>query len=219
MKLKMIVVDVEPTRAQKRLLKIGVPALFLATASVALAGVPHTFTAGQTVKAMDMNDNFNALDMRLTTVEALPTVVAASATNTGNVPPNTAAFTDIPGMSVTINLAKASLVQFNAIGTQRTTDTNATTICHVGYRYVVDGAPMTNSDPTWGQHINVSNGAYTWHSTWAVAQSATLAAGMHTIKVQAVNPSPNGGCYVCAESNGTQTAYDSCTLNVNATSQ
>jgi hypothetical protein len=217
MKLKMIVVDVEPTRAQKRLVKIGIAALFLATASVALAGVPHTFTAGQTVKAMEMNDNFSSLDARLTAVEAIPVSLAASATNTGNVPPNTATWTNIPGMSVTINLAKASLVQTNAVGVQRTVDQNASTLCHVGYRFVVDGTPK--GDPSWGQHIQVNNGANSWHETWGVADFGTLAAGMHTIQVQAVNPAPYGGCYVCAEVGGSQTAYDSCTLNVNATSQ
>lgn len=71
MKLKMYVVDFEiPRAAKKRALLIGIPlfALF-GLGAVAMAMVPHSFTNGQVLTATDLNDDFNALDTRLTAVE------------------------------------------------------------------------------------------------------------------------------------------------------
>jgi hypothetical protein len=142
---------------------------------------------------------------------------ASEVTRTGAIAPNTSTWTTIPGLSVTFSLAHSSLVQFTGNGTQRTTDSNASTFCHVGYRYVVDGD--ARGDAMWGQRIQVNNGAYEWHSIWTVIDSAVLGAGSHTVAVQAINPSPNGSCYVCAEGDGTQAAYDACTLRVQAVPQ
>jgi hypothetical protein len=69
MKIKLIVVDLQLSRLQKR---IGLGVLGLATiaaASVALA-MPTTFVSGQVLKAADLNANFVELNARLTTLEA-----------------------------------------------------------------------------------------------------------------------------------------------------
>jgi hypothetical protein len=61
MRLKVFVVDFEvPARAKRWALTLGLPALVLSVAAVALAG-PVSFTDGQTLKAADLNANFGYL--------------------------------------------------------------------------------------------------------------------------------------------------------------
>jgi len=131
-----------------------------------------------------------------------------SATNSGFVG-QVSSWTDIPGLGVTINLASSALVQLTAGGVQR----NQTGTCHVGYRYVLDG--VAQGDPTWGQHIEVSNNTE-WHAGWQVMDFATLSAGSHTIQVQARNQSTSNWCYICSEVGGTLAAYDRCVLHAMA---
>jgi len=80
MKLRIVTVDLQLTPTQKR---VGIFLAALAIggvgASVAMATVPHQFTAGQTLKAAELNENFkslddgvDALDARVTTLEAEP---------------------------------------------------------------------------------------------------------------------------------------------------
>jgi hypothetical protein len=59
------------TSQLKRWLRIGVPAAVIAGAgAVAYASVPHSFNDGDTLQAADLNENFAALDERLTAQEA-----------------------------------------------------------------------------------------------------------------------------------------------------
>ncbi len=61
MKIKICDIDLEiPARAKKWGLRIGIPALVLSVAAVALAA-PVTFSAGQTLQATDLNNNFSYL--------------------------------------------------------------------------------------------------------------------------------------------------------------
>jgi hypothetical protein len=64
-------IEFEISPRAKRLLKIGVPAAVLLVGSVAVANVPNTFKDGDALSAQTMNDNFVALDTRLTNLEAL----------------------------------------------------------------------------------------------------------------------------------------------------
>jgi hypothetical protein len=144
-------------------------------------------------------------------------VIATEVERSGNVPPNTATWTTIPGLTTTFTLTHASLVQLTGNGVQRTIDQQATTICQVGYRYVVDGT--ARGDASFGQRIQISTGADSWHAGWTITDAASLPAGQHTISIQAINPSPQGSCYVCAEGGGAPAAYDTCTLQMVAVPQ
>jgi hypothetical protein len=171
-----------------------------------------------------MNDNFAALDTRVTAIEGAPvppTVVVAAATNSGNVAPNTGAslgFQNIPGLTATINVTKNSTLQVVASGVQSTTDESQSTVCHTGYRVLLDG--VGKGDVTWGQLVQVSAGASAWHQGWTLTDSVPLTPGTHTVQIQAKPGDTNapGSCYICADGNGTPKLYDACTLNVIATS-
>lgn len=69
MKMKLVVVDLELTRRQKRMAAIGLALAATLTAGGALADVPNTFEAGQTLKAADLNENFTALEARAAAAE------------------------------------------------------------------------------------------------------------------------------------------------------
>ncbi len=179
----------------------------------------HATTADDAASAASAASATGALYTRITTVEdtanGLPSlvgVVAASAERTGAVSPNATNWTAIPGLTVTFTLTQDSLVQAVADGVQRTTDNAAGTFCHAGYRYVVDGTPK--GDASFGQRLQVSNGATNWHSIWSMVDFNSLAPGQHTISIE-VKTSP-GACYVCGESNGALADYTNCTLNVTA---
>jgi hypothetical protein len=181
-----------------------------------LGAVPYALEADSAERAKAAT---GALDTRIGALEqlvnGLPSrlgVIARSATRTGAIPPSTSAWTEIPGLGVSFTLTETSLVQLTANGVQRTIDQNATTICHSGYRYVVDGTPQGSDG--WGLKIHVTTGATARHSTWTMADNYTLGPGTHTIAVHAKNPTPEGACYICGEFNGALEPYDSCQLNV-----
>jgi hypothetical protein len=174
-----------------------------------LGAVPYALEAARASSAG------GALDTRIAAVEQLASglparigVLARSVERTGAVPPG-AGWTTIPGLTSTFTLTQPSLVQVTGNGMQRTINQGADTSCNVAYRYVVDGKAKGHSD--WGQRIQVSNGAVSWHSIWSIIDSNTLGTGQHTIELQARSPA---GCYVCAELDGTLTSYVSCTMNV-----
>jgi len=95
MKLKMIVVDMELTKTQRRVGQGVLAALLIATSGIAFGGVPNTFAAGQTLKAADMNANFSALDGRITALEGPRSYVAAHGFSSLVVPANYA-FVTLP---------------------------------------------------------------------------------------------------------------------------
>ncbi|MFO0618420.1 MAG: hypothetical protein U0414_37850 [Polyangiaceae bacterium] len=216
MKVKVIVVDLELSRRQK----LGVVAVGLAALG-ALAGAaiaaPKTFVAGEALKAADLNASFQDLDGRIAALDAArPVAATAKATGVIGGATGIAAWTTVPGMSVSLTLGQDSLVTLDATGNQRTQNLAATSICHVRYRYVVDGVPRDVADQ--GQRIDVSNGQSSWHSNWSLTDALQLPPGAHTIALQAHAPTsdtPSGvnNCFVCGESDGSLAVYESCRLN------
>src|SRR5579864_824712 len=61
--------------------KIAVPLAMIGTTGMALAG-PTVFTAGETLKAADLNANFSDLDGRVTALEAAPTSLVSESDTT-----------------------------------------------------------------------------------------------------------------------------------------
>jgi hypothetical protein len=69
MKIRILVIDPELSLRAKRLLAAAaIPALLLGGA-VAYASVPKTWTAGEALKAAELNGNFSDLDSRVTAIE------------------------------------------------------------------------------------------------------------------------------------------------------
>jgi hypothetical protein len=75
MKLKVVIVDLEiPPRVKKWALRLGIPALVLSLAAVALAAPLHTWNTGDVLQAADLDGNFANLQGQIT---AIQTEVAA----------------------------------------------------------------------------------------------------------------------------------------------
>jgi hypothetical protein len=72
MRIRIYVVELSP-RAKFNLVVAGAFALLSAMALPADAMVPHSFSNGQTLSATDMNDDFNGLDTRVSTLETFTT--------------------------------------------------------------------------------------------------------------------------------------------------
>ena len=93
MKLKVVIVDLEVSpRAKKWCLRAGIPlALLVGGGAIAWASPPHAFSDGQILTAQELNDNFTALDARLTVVEGqvhAPSAFRAVRTTAFNTPAN-----------------------------------------------------------------------------------------------------------------------------------
>jgi len=69
MKLKLVVVDLELSRRQRMLGAAGLGAAILMVGAVAVADVPNTFVAGGTLTAASLNENFDDIDTRTSTLE------------------------------------------------------------------------------------------------------------------------------------------------------
>jgi len=65
MKLKLVVVDLELSRRQRLLGAAGLGAAILMVGAVAVADVPNTFVAGDTLTAAGLNENFDDIDTRV----------------------------------------------------------------------------------------------------------------------------------------------------------
>jgi len=122
-------------------------------------------------------------------------------------------FADVPGLSTNVDLAHSAMVNLLSSGAQRQLP-SSTTECEVAYRLVVDGTPV---GPT-GQeeHVVVSTSAAYW-SEWTVQGAVQLAAGTHTVSVQAKVANPT--CAVCGDVVGgsvTATPTTDCVLSANA---
>lgn len=72
MKLKLMIVDLEvPPKVKRVALRLGVAGLVVGGgAGVAWAAMPHTFSAGEKLKAAELNENFAAMETRLAKLEA-----------------------------------------------------------------------------------------------------------------------------------------------------
>jgi hypothetical protein len=68
MKLKVVIVDLEiPPKVKRWGLRLGIPAVVLTIAAVALAGPLHAWNQGDTLDATDLNGNFSNLQGQITT--------------------------------------------------------------------------------------------------------------------------------------------------------
>jgi hypothetical protein len=151
-----------------------------------------------------------------TPANSAATLIAVSAEPSQ--PLSSTSWSTIPGLSVTLNLQQIASVQLFGNGVQRTPDGQATTTCHVGYRFSIDGVAKGAAD--WGQRIQVSNGATSWHQTWSIMDADVLDAGQHTVELQAVQGGANvATCVVCGERDGSLNDHDGCLLNVIAVPQ
>ena len=72
MKLKIYVIDFEiPARVKAWVLRLGILALLLGSAAVAIAAGPlHVWATGDTLQATDLNGAFKNLDDRVIALEA-----------------------------------------------------------------------------------------------------------------------------------------------------
>jgi hypothetical protein len=76
MKIKITTIDLEiPHRTKRIALLVGIPALIVGTAAIAIAAVPNTFQDGDVLSAEKMNANFADLDSRLTKLETSGSVI------------------------------------------------------------------------------------------------------------------------------------------------
>jgi hypothetical protein len=79
MRLKIVIVDFElPPRVKRLGLQILPFALLVGVSALAYASVPKTWTAGDALKAADLNGNFASLDSRLTALETAASSYALS---------------------------------------------------------------------------------------------------------------------------------------------
>ena len=153
----------------------------------------------------------------MSTGDQKPPVLAGSAVRTNHLLCQTTGptATAIPGMSVTLNLPAAALVQMSATGDQRNNSASNATAYQVGYGFVVDGTMQGNA--VWGTHIQSSLGGST-HDGFGVTSSVVLPSGTHTFALNAAPASgATNGCVVCDEVGPTVQAYDECQMNVIAT--
>ncbi len=97
------------------------------------------------------------------------------------------------GLSATTTLYASSLVLMRWAGTLRFAG-GGNGLCHVGQRFVVDGNPTGNA--TWGNAITVMRSATRWHESFSDMIAMPLAAGAHTISVDATNANGYGTCYL-----------------------
>jgi len=87
----------------------------------------------------------------------------------------------VGGLAATFAAPTAGHVQFELAATQRT----ITSVGQCAWRYVVDGVAL--GDPTYGQAINMGDGAKTWWTGTTLAWGQVVAAGPHTVSVEVRN--------------------------------
>ena len=120
MKLKIYVIDFEiPARVKAWGIRIGILALLLGSAAVAIAAGPlHVWATGDTLQAADLNGAFKNLDDRVTALEGqahAPSAFHATLTAATSIPAN--AITKVIFDHVDYDLAKTAgaASEYNAV--------------------------------------------------------------------------------------------------------
>mgnify|MGYP006270937315 CR=1 FL=1 len=89
---------------------------------------------------------------------------------------------DLPGAAIPLNLEATANVLVVAEGTQHSRVSGEDTICHGGYRLVVDNVPLGSQRN--GQVIDVSQGATSHWDDWSLVWGGTMSAGVHQVRLQ-----------------------------------
>jgi hypothetical protein len=138
---------------------------------------------------------------------------SAESTGTSGALGNSSAWTDIPGVSMTIPLTAASFVQLSMQGSSYSATNGATTVKsgHCAYRLVIDSTPL--GDANHGQTIAVTDAISGWWQPVTIKWGAELTAGNHTVTAQVRNSgASNGTC----EANQANLPYSKFHLFANA---
>jgi hypothetical protein len=108
MKVKVYVIDVPvPAFVKNWGLRLGIPTLAILGGGVAFAGLPVTYVDGQTLHALDLNNNFNYLQMKISALEASISSLQASAqtlTQTSSVDETSVSNGDLVYQGVSLSL-------------------------------------------------------------------------------------------------------------------
>lgn len=175
-------------------------AIVLATTAIVRANVPNAFKDGDTLSAMKMNDNFDALDARLTATEGSIASGANYATGTATqFDTSSLTFVDIPGLAATITtqgrpVTVAVSTNFNPTAGSFpsygpwcvvTVIRDGVNLGHATYGFQVTGAALQDNVPVTFTFLDVPP------------------AGAHTYKVQ-VRAGEAGVAMIMGEANQTQ---------------
>ena len=137
----------------------------------------------------------------------------AESSGTSGILGNSSAWTDIPGVSMTIPLTAPSFVQLSMQGSNYSGLISNTTVRsgHCAYRLVVDSTPL--GDANHGQALAITDSISGWWQPVTIKWGAELAAGNHTVTAQVRNSSGyNGTC----EANQASLPYSAFHLFANA---
>ena len=161
-------------------------ALALVKMGVNLSGGAHTVAfqmrnsgGGGNCYAGQSNTDYSRYRMLVRAAPQGGVSAVVSSSGTAFSVPN--GWTDVPGLSYTMNLPSAGHVQAEVAGTQHNSGGNT----HCGYRFVVDGVALGN--PSHGQALHVGESVETWWDSTAIAWGQDFQPGIHTIKLQASN--------------------------------
>jgi len=132
-----ITINIDCPSWMKRVGKLALPALIIATAGIALGGPVVNFTTGETLKAADLNANFTGLDMRLGALESGAGTHSAEAT-AGATTAGAGNWTDIPGLQVTFTTTGSGTVELFSVVSM--TASGGASECAI--RFVLDASPV-----------------------------------------------------------------------------
>ncbi|MDB4996340.1 MAG: Tail Collar domain protein [Myxococcaceae bacterium] len=171
MKIKVVIVDLEISRRTKRLaLLAGIPlAVLLGSGALVYANVKHTFTSGETLSSVAMNENFADLDGRVAALEtqAVRGAIVAFAGPVAAIPPGWAL---CDGSAVSRTGATAGL--FVTIGTLHGSGDGSTTFNLPDLRgRFTRGIDTTGRDP--GPRVAANPGGSTGNTVGSLENQGT----------------------------------------------
>jgi hypothetical protein len=202
---------------------------FVTELAVQLPAGMHTIAAemtnGNTAATCNLDGDtgleYDRSQLSVVAYDPMKSWYAESAGTTGQLAGDSA-WTDIPGVTTTIQIADRDMVQASMFGSQYSAGSASG---HCAYRLVLDGVPL--GDPNHGQAIAVGDVTGGWWAPVSLKWGLTLGSGSHTLRAQVRNSSavtgtceagasnlpysrfklfvtatPNGGANVSLESSG-----------------